>query len=79
MQVTEMQAEYFAPKEGIVLQNDKPSDMYLLVSGAVVRCVLLFRLVYVQRANHFEIWLKSLHDDDDPTHSYFIRRTFWRS
>ncbi|KAF8663742.1 hypothetical protein HU200_055066 [Digitaria exilis] len=33
--VTEMQAEYFAPKEDIVLQNDKPSRLYLLVSGAV--------------------------------------------
>ncbi|KAK8453685.1 hypothetical protein SEVIR_5G326800v4 [Setaria viridis] len=33
--VTEMQAEYFAPKEDIMLQNDKPSDLYLLVSGAV--------------------------------------------
>ncbi|KAK3165484.1 hypothetical protein QOZ80_1AG0033730 [Eleusine coracana subsp. coracana] len=33
--VTEMQAEYFAPKEDIILQNDNPSDLYLLVSGAV--------------------------------------------
>ncbi|TVT97088.1 hypothetical protein EJB05_57687 [Eragrostis curvula] len=33
--VSEMQAEYFAPKEDIMLQNDNPSDLYLLVSGAV--------------------------------------------
>ncbi|KAL5227465.1 hypothetical protein ABZP36_015730 [Zizania latifolia] len=33
--VTEMQAEYFAPKEDVILQNDSPSDLYLLVSGAV--------------------------------------------
>ncbi|CAL4947379.1 unnamed protein product [Urochloa decumbens] len=33
--VTEMQAEYFAPKEDIMLQNEKPSDLYLLVSGSV--------------------------------------------
>lgn len=33
--VTEMQTEYFAPKEDIILQNDNPSDLYLLVSGAV--------------------------------------------
>ncbi|CAO1946030.1 unnamed protein product [Urochloa humidicola] len=33
--VTEMQAEYFAPKEVIMQQNEKPSDLYLLVSGAV--------------------------------------------
>jgi potassium channel len=32
-----MQAEYFAPKEDIILQNDNPSELYLLVSGAVVR------------------------------------------
>lgn len=42
---TEMQPEYFAPKEDIMLQNDKPSDMYLLVSGAVVRCCV--RLLHV--------------------------------
>ncbi|KAG8055379.1 hypothetical protein GUJ93_ZPchr0001g30503 [Zizania palustris] len=33
--VTEMQAEYFAPKEDVILQNDNSSDLYLLVSGAV--------------------------------------------
>lgn len=37
MQVTEMQAEYFAPKEDIILQNEYPSDLHLLVTGAVVR------------------------------------------
>ncbi|XP_072972217.1 potassium channel KAT3-like [Typha angustifolia] len=33
--VTEMQAEYFPPKEDIILQNEAPSDLYILVSGAV--------------------------------------------
>ncbi|XP_072990451.1 potassium channel KAT3-like [Typha latifolia] len=33
--VTEMQAEYFPPKEDIILQNEAASDLYILVSGAV--------------------------------------------
>ncbi|XP_057845259.2 potassium channel KAT3 isoform X2 [Cryptomeria japonica] len=33
--VTEMKPEYFPPKEDIVLQNDAPSDIYILVSGKV--------------------------------------------
>ncbi|KAG1346760.1 potassium channel KAT2 [Cocos nucifera] len=33
--VTEMQAEYFPPKEDVILQNEAPSDLYILVSGAV--------------------------------------------
>jgi hypothetical protein len=48
LQVAEMQAEYFAPKEDIMLQNDKPSDLYLLVSGAVVN--LYFYLFLEQNA-----------------------------
>ncbi|XP_039120071.1 potassium channel KAT3-like [Dioscorea cayenensis subsp. rotundata] len=33
--VTEMQAEYFPPKVDIILQNEAPTDIYILVSGAV--------------------------------------------
>jgi hypothetical protein len=33
-----MVAEYFAPKEDIILQNEYPSDLHLLVTGEVV-CV----------------------------------------
>nr|XP_029119078.1 potassium channel KAT2 isoform X2 [Elaeis guineensis] len=33
--VTEMQAEYFPPKEDVILQNETPTDLYILVSGAV--------------------------------------------
>eukprot|EP01018_Ginkgo_biloba_P031336 Gb_18871 [translate_table: standard] len=33
--VTEMNAEYFPPKEDIVLENETPSDIYILVSGEV--------------------------------------------
>jgi len=31
-----MQAEYFPPKEDVILQNEAPTDLYILVSGAVV-------------------------------------------
>ncbi|GAB2284890.1 hypothetical protein Dimus_019343 [Dionaea muscipula] len=33
--VSEMKAEYFAPKEDVILQNEAPTDLYVLVSGAV--------------------------------------------
>lgn len=31
-----MDAEYFPPKEDVILQNEAPTDIYILVSGAVV-------------------------------------------
>ncbi|KAJ0960860.1 hypothetical protein J5N97_001245 [Dioscorea zingiberensis] len=33
--VTEMQAEYYPPKEEIVFENDAPRDLYIVVTGAV--------------------------------------------
>ncbi|XP_057949752.1 potassium channel KAT3-like [Malania oleifera] len=33
--VSEMDAEYFPPKEDVILQNEAPFDLYILVSGAV--------------------------------------------
>lgn len=30
-----MEAEYFPPKEEVVLQNEAPTDLYILVSGGV--------------------------------------------
>ncbi|KAF5207941.1 Potassium channel akt1 [Thalictrum thalictroides] len=33
--VSEMKAEYFPPKEDVILQNEAPTDFYLLASGAV--------------------------------------------
>ncbi|KAK9079970.1 hypothetical protein SSX86_001645 [Deinandra increscens subsp. villosa] len=33
--VSEMRAEYFPPKEDVILQNEAPTDFYILVSGAV--------------------------------------------
>lgn len=32
-----MRAEYFPPKEDVILQNEAPTDFYILFSGAVVR------------------------------------------
>ncbi|KAK6116866.1 hypothetical protein DH2020_049396 [Rehmannia glutinosa] len=34
--VSEMKAEYFPPREDIILQNEAPTDLYILVNGAVV-------------------------------------------
>nr|GMC58758.1 potassium channel AKT1-like [Ipomoea batatas] len=33
--VSDMKAEYFPPKEDVILQNEAPTDFYILVSGAV--------------------------------------------
>nr|XP_027090719.1 potassium channel AKT1-like [Coffea arabica] len=33
--VSEMKAEYFPPKEDVILQNEAPTDFYIIVSGAV--------------------------------------------
>lgn len=42
-QVSEMQVEYFPPKEDVVLQNDAPSDLYIIVSGSVVSNTIVIR------------------------------------
>ncbi|CAN0900286.1 Potassium channel AKT1, partial [Linum grandiflorum] len=33
--VSEMKAEYFPPKEDVILQNEAPTDFYILVTGSV--------------------------------------------
>ncbi|KAL0327591.1 UNVERIFIED_CONTAM: Potassium channel AKT1 [Sesamum angustifolium] len=33
--VSEMKAEYFPPREDVILQNEAPTDFYILVNGAV--------------------------------------------
>ncbi|XP_010254477.1 PREDICTED: potassium channel AKT1-like [Nelumbo nucifera] len=38
--VSEMKAEYFPPKEDVILQNEAPTDFYVLVTGAVDLVVL---------------------------------------
>lgn len=37
LQVSEMKPEYFPPKEDVILQNEAPTDLYILVTGSVVR------------------------------------------
>jgi hypothetical protein len=37
--VTEMKAEFFPPREDIILLNEAPSVFYILVSGSAV-CLL---------------------------------------
>ncbi|KAG0464103.1 hypothetical protein HPP92_020172 [Vanilla planifolia] len=34
--VSEMKAEYFPPREDVILQNEAPTDFYILVTGSVV-------------------------------------------
>ncbi|GMP94648.1 hypothetical protein CsSME_00044030 [Camellia sinensis var. sinensis] len=34
--VSEMKAEYFPPKEDVILQNETPTEFYILVTGTVV-------------------------------------------
>ncbi|KAI4335781.1 hypothetical protein L6164_014391 [Bauhinia variegata] len=38
--VSEMKAEYFPPKEDVILQNEAPMDFYILVTGAADLIVL---------------------------------------
>ena len=40
-----MKAEYFPPKEDVILQNEAPTDFYILVTGAVV----IIQCVYVSK------------------------------
>ena len=42
LKVTEMRAEYFPPKEDVILQNEAPTDFYIFVTGAAVRNYPLF-------------------------------------
>lgn len=35
-----MKAEYFPPKEDVILQNEAPTDLYILVTGTVVKSSL---------------------------------------
>ncbi|KAM6584503.1 hypothetical protein CsatB_011505 [Cannabis sativa] len=39
--VSEMKAEYFPPKEDVILQNEAPTDFYILVTGSADLVVLI--------------------------------------
>ena len=43
--VSEMKAEYFPPKEDVILQNEAPTDFYILVTGAVVKTLFIFQIL----------------------------------
>lgn len=36
-----MKPEYFPPKEDVILQNEAPTDFYILVTGSVVTAIFL--------------------------------------
>lgn len=38
-----MKAEYFPPKEDVILQNEAPTDLYILVTGSAVRTKIPLR------------------------------------
>ena len=42
-----MKPEYFPPKEDVILQNEAPTDFYILVTGAVViiHCYLFLKIL----------------------------------
>lgn len=46
-----MKAEYFPPKEDVILQNEAPTDFYILVTGAVV----IFNLFLLSERGKFHV------------------------
>lgn len=42
-----MKPEYFPPREDVILQNEAPTDLYILVTGSVVRSSFLFFLMRI--------------------------------
>ena len=36
-----MKAEYYPPKEDVILQNEAPTDYYILFTGAVVNSLVV--------------------------------------
>ncbi|KAA3476945.1 potassium channel AKT1 isoform X2 [Gossypium australe] len=56
--VSEMKAEYFPPKEDIILQNEAPTDFYILVTGAVVKSLVSCSNFWLFRFRIYDILLK---------------------
>jgi hypothetical protein len=50
--VSEMKAEFFPPKVDIVLENEIPTDCYIIVYGQVVNSLHTFR-VHARLSNRF--------------------------
>lgn len=43
-----MKAEYFPPKEDVILQNEAPTDFYILVNGTAVIKLTTFLYSFVE-------------------------------
>lgn len=42
-----MEPEYYPPREVIIHQNEAPTDVYILVSGAVVSATIILMIVMI--------------------------------
>lgn len=56
-----MKAEYFPPKEDVILQNEAPTDFYILVTGAVVIAELLCKFYYSILLLSLSLWSLIVH------------------
>lgn len=41
-----MKAEYFPPREDVILQNEAPTDFYIVVTGSVVWTTFIFSFLF---------------------------------
>lgn len=83
-----MKAEYFPPREDVILQNEAPTDMYILVTGSVVRNIITLHdtsiwyirniRIYIYMMSFFELW-KSIQkcEHKDLLYLTISRMKFW--
>lgn len=53
-----MEAEYYPPSETVILQNETPTDVYILVSGAVVSptiSLIMVKILQFLRTMHTSV------------------------
>jgi signal-transduction protein with cAMP-binding, CBS, and nucleotidyltransferase domain len=50
-----MEAEYYPPREVVILQNEAPRDVYILVSGAVVSATIFWNTVMILQ--FIQLWI----------------------
>jgi len=63
-----MKAEYFPPKEDVILQNEAPTDFYIFITGSAVRCcvalflftLLCYNLLYCVPHAHTDKFLRGI-------------------
>nr|GEY98696.1 WD repeat-containing protein 75 [Tanacetum cinerariifolium] len=58
--VSDMKAEYFPPKEDVILQNEAPTDFYVLVTGAVELVVTRNEVEHVRFQSNIVTMLSKL-------------------